>query len=163
VQAQSLELFLESAVDAALLAQNLALAAESEGLGICMIGAARNHPVELARLLELPAGCCVLFGMTIGHAADDPVARGRMPLDGVLHRERYDQARTAAVLAGADAAMRAWAATTNRERGGYQGRPVNTQKGWAERMAQLWGEHGNRAKARATLRAELRALGFGLD
>jgi len=163
LQAQSLELFLQSAFDAALLAQNLALAAESEGLGICMIGAARNHPVELAQLLELPPGCGVLFGMTIGHAADDPIARGRMPLDGVLHRERYDQARTAAVLAGADAAMRAWAATTNRERGGYQGRPVSTQKGWAERMAQLAGEHSSYLTARAALRAELRALGFGLD
>mgnify|MGYP003346884963 CR=1 FL=1 len=48
-QTQSFELFLQATVDAALLGQNLQLAAESEGLGACMIGAARNHPVEIGR------------------------------------------------------------------------------------------------------------------
>jgi nitroreductase len=38
----SLEIFLEATIDAALLAQNLLLAAESEGLGGCMLGAARK-------------------------------------------------------------------------------------------------------------------------
>jgi nitroreductase len=161
-QTQSFELFLQATVDAALLGQNLQLAAESEGLGACMIGAARNHPVELAQLLALPPHAYVVFGMTIGHAADDPVPRGRMPLAGVLHSETYDQAGTDAVLAGADAAMRDWARRTNRERGGYQGRPVNEQKGWVERMAQLWGDHSSYVRARATLVDELRQLGLGL-
>lgn len=163
LQAQSLELFLQAAVDAALLGQNLALAAESEGLGICMIGAARNHPLRLARLLQLPPGCCVLFGMTIGHPTDDPVPRGRMPLAGVLHSETYDTSAVPSVVAGADDGMRAWAERTNRERGGYQGRPVSTQKGWQERMAQLWGDPDGQARSRGALRDELRDLGFGLQ
>lgn len=161
IQTQSFELFLQATVDAALFGQNLQLAAEAEGLGACMIGAARNHPIELAQLLGLPPHVYVVFGMTIGVAADDPVPRGRMPLDGVLHVDRYDNARIDAVLDGADAAMRAWAQRTNAERGGYQGKPVNETKGWAERMAVLWGADSSYVKARATLADELRQLGFG--
>lgn len=161
VQAHSLELFLQATVDAALLGQNLALAAESEGLGICMIGAARNQPVELARFLSLPPHCYVVFGMTIGHPTDDPVPRGRMPLPGVLHREVYDQRGIAAVLAGADAGMKEWARRCN-EHGGYNGRPVSLDKGWTDRMAQAWGEQSTYARARATLRDELKSLGLEL-
>jgi len=161
VQAHSLELFLEATVDAALLGQNLALAAESEGLGICMIGGARNHPVELARLLDLPNHAYVVFGMTIGHPTDDPVPRGRMPLPGVLHREVYDRRGIEAVLEGANAGMKEWARRCN-ERGGYQGRPVSLDKGWTDRMAAAWGERSSYALARATLRDELKSLGLEL-
>jgi FMN reductase (NADPH) len=160
LQAQSFELFLQATVDAALLGQNLQLAAEAEGLGACMIGAARNHPVELAALLGLPAHVYVVFGMTMGIPADDPIPRGRMPLAGVLHLERYDVGASDAALDGADAGMRAWSQRTNAERGGYQGRPVNTTKGWTERMAALWGADSEYVRARATLWEELQRLGF---
>lgn len=163
LQTQSFELFLQATVDAALLGQNLQLAAEAEGLGACMIGAARNHPVELGALLGLPQHVYVVFGMTLGRPADDPVPRGRMPLAGVLHWERYDTARTDAVLAEADDGMRRWARRTNAERGGYQGRPVSEQKGWTERMAALWGATDGYAAARRSLAEELRRLGFGLE
>lgn len=163
LQSQSFELFLQATVDAALLGQNLQLAAEAEGLGACMIGAARNHPIELARLLALPPHAYVVFGMTIGRPADDPLPRGRMPLEGVLHVDRYDAANTDAVLDGADEVVRAWARRSNRERGGYQGRPVNDTKGWTERVAAAWGAGSSYAVARRTLVDELRRLGFGLE
>lgn len=162
VQAQSLELFLQATVDAALLGQNLQLAAEAEGLGACMIGAARNHPIELAERLGLPPHVFVVFGMTVGVPNDDPVPRGRMPLGGVLHWDRYDAA-TDEALDGADEAMREWARRANAEQGGYNGRPVNEQKGWTERMAAAWGADSSYARARRTLRDELRRLGFGLE
>lgn len=160
--ADSFELFLQATVDAALLGQNLQLAAEAEGLGACMIGAARNHPLELAKCLDLPSHVYVVFGMTLGFAADDPVPRGRMPLAGVLHLDRYDRSRTDAVLDGADAVMRAWAKRANAEQGGYNGRPVSEDKGWAERMATMWGGKASYAAARQALADELRRLGFGV-
>jgi FMN reductase (NADPH) len=163
VQAQSLELFLQATVDAALLGQNLQLAAEAEGLGACMIGAARNHPIELAASLGLPPHAFVVFGMTVGVPADDPLPRGRMPLEGVLHFERYDRDAAARALALADEGMREWARRTNAERGGAQGRLVNEQRGWTDRMAQLWGERSSYVAARRALADELRRLGFGLQ
>jgi nitroreductase/CTP:molybdopterin cytidylyltransferase MocA len=163
LQSQSLELFLQATVDAALLGQNLQLAAEAEGLGACMIGAARNHPLELARLLALPPQVYVVFGITVGVPADDPVPRGRMPLSGILHWESYDAAQLPQVLEGADEGMRQWARRCNAEQGGYQGRPIDERKGWQERMAASWGEASSYAKARRTLPEELRKLGFGLD
>ena len=163
LQTQSFELFLQATVDAALFGQNLQLAAEAEGLGACMIGAARNHPIELAQTLGLPAHAYVVFGMTVGVPADDPVPRGRLPLQGVLHWDRYDSAGTDAVLDGADLGMQQWARRTNAEQGGYQGRPVNERRGWAERMATMWGAQSEYAVARQQLVAELRRLGFGLE
>ncbi|MFM1871445.1 MAG: hypothetical protein RL398_867 [Planctomycetota bacterium] len=166
-QTSSLELFLQATVDAALLGQNLQLAAESEGLGACMIGAARNHPPQLAELLGLPKACFVVFGMTLGVPADDPIPRGRMPLPGVLHWDRYDPAAIDAAIDGADEGMREWSRRTNAERGGYNGRPVSETKGWTDRMAQMWGDDprtgGGYAAARKVLADELRALGFGLQ
>lgn len=162
VQAQSLELFLQATIDAALLGQNLQLAAESEGLGACMIGAARNQPIQLAERLGLPKHCFVIFGMTMGVPGDDPIPRGRMPLQGVLHWDRYDTDCIDDVLQGADEGMREWAKQTNAERGGYGGRPVNEDKGWVERMARMWGEDSRYAEARKVLAEELSQLGFGL-
>ena len=164
LQSQSLELFLQATVDAALLGQNLALAAESERLGICMIGAARNDPLEMAELLRLPKHVFVVFGMAIGHPADDPIPRGRMPLNGVLHHDVYDasDSTTDSVLAATDEVMRAWARRSNAERGGYMGRPIGEKKGWADRMAKMWGPDGGYVKGRTALAEELRQLGFDL-
>lgn len=159
LRSEGLEVFLQATIDAALLAQNLALAAESIGLGICMIGAARNHPVALARLLGLPPHVYVAFGMTMGVPTDDPIPRGRMALSGMLHHERYEIAAVEPALASMDTTMREWAARTNRERGGYQGKTVDETRGWCERMAKLWGE-AEGAKSRGNLLAELRELGF---
>ena len=163
LQSKSFELFLQATIDAALLGQNLQLAVEAEGLGACMIGGARNHPIELAEKLHLPPHSFVVFGMTVGRPKDDPVPRGRMPLAGVLHWNRYDDSDLASVLRKADDGMREWARRTNAEQGGYNGRPVNETKGWAERMAKMWGGDSSYAEARKTLVDALRRLGFGME
>ena len=124
-------------------------------------GYAPEYVDAMWRLLQLPASCYVAFGMTIGTPTDEPLTRGRMPLAGVLHREVYEAAGTATVLVGADVSMRDWAARCN-EQGGYQGRLVNLDKGWTDRMAQLWGERSSYVAARANLVAELKSLGFDL-
>lgn len=154
-----IEGFVEAVIDAALFGQNLLLAAESEGLGGCMIGAARRQPRELAAFLELPRHVFVPFGMVLGRPADDPPARGRMPLAAVLHRERYQADGLDEVLGRADEQMRAWARSIN-ESGGYKGKPVNEEKGWTDRMAAKWSHDFG---LREVLAAHLRELGFGLE
>ena len=155
-----LEVFVEATVDAALVGQNLQLAAESEGLGSCMIGGARNRPVELAALLELPPHVYVVFGMTLGWPADDPVPRGRMTLDAVLHAERYPHDRFDAWLDDADDRMRDWARESNRR--APDAKPIDEGRGWSDRMWWLLGR-GLPPKGRAGLRDALRRLGFGLE
>ncbi|MEZ5966643.1 MAG: NTP transferase domain-containing protein [Planctomycetota bacterium] len=153
--------FLQATVDAALLGQNLLLAAEAEGLGGCMIGAARNHPIELGRLLELPAHAFVVFGMTLGVPGDDPIPRGRMPLDGVLFHERYDDSVLDAVLDGADVGVRAWAVACN-QHGGLAGKPVDVRRAWSDRVAAQWSKEKARPTPRQQLRAHLEELGLRL-
>ena len=83
-----------------------------------------------------------------------------MPLSGVLHWNRYDSSDLGEVLRAADDGMRDWARRCNAEQGGYNGRPVNEQKGWVDRMAKMWGGESAYAEARKVLRDELRQLGF---
>jgi CTP:molybdopterin cytidylyltransferase MocA/nitroreductase len=161
LHSDSLEIFVQATVDAALLGQNLQLAAESEGLGSCMIGAARNHPVELAELLCLPPHVYVVFGMTLGWPADDPEPRGRMPLAAVLHHERYRSEGLPALLDEADEAVRAWARRSNARTADSATRKPDESRGWTDRMAWLFGGESP-PKGRALLLEHVRRLGFGL-
>jgi len=152
------ELFVQATVDAALVGQNLQLAAEAEGLGSCMIGAARNHPEELGALLGLPPHTYAVFGMTLGHPADDPVPRTRMPLSGVLHEEGYDRDAAWAAAVAADDQMRAWARAVNA--GLEAGRPVDEARGWRDRMAHMWRPGGRYVALRAGLSRALARMGM---
>jgi nitroreductase len=89
---QYTEMFLMATIDAALAAQNVSVAAESLGLGICYVGGARNQPRELAELLRLPDRVIALFGLAVGHPDPDrPAAvKPRLPVAEVLHREAWD-------------------------------------------------------------------------
>jgi nitroreductase len=86
-----LEPFIVGVVDAALAAQNAAVALESLGLGFVLIGAMRNHPEDVAAELGLPPHVMALFGMCVGYP-DPAVPTGikpRLPQRAVLHREQY--------------------------------------------------------------------------
>ena len=78
-------------IDAALAAQNAAVAAESLGLGVCYIGAVRNHPEGIAAELGLPPRVLPVFGMCIGRPdpAKSAEIKPRLPQPAVLHLESY--------------------------------------------------------------------------
>ncbi|GIV01505.1 MAG: NADPH-dependent oxidoreductase [Fimbriimonadales bacterium] len=80
-------------VDAALAAERMVCAAESLGLGICYIGALRNHPDEVAHLLKLPENTFGLFGLCLGWPASDCKAeiKPRLPQESVWFREEYPE------------------------------------------------------------------------
>ncbi len=86
---QNLETFLLAVVDASLFAQNLALALESEGLGICYIGGLRNRLPEADRLLGLPDGVWPLYGLCVGVPETRPGKKPRLPIDAVYAVGRY--------------------------------------------------------------------------
>ena len=83
------EALMIATVDVALMMQNVAIAAESMGLGICMIGAMRNNPKAVGELLGLPPYVVAVSGFCIGYPAQEPEVKPRLPVDAVLHRERY--------------------------------------------------------------------------
>lgn len=85
----NLETFLTGVVDAALFAQNLVVAFESQGYGICYIGGVRSRLPELDRLLEIPELVFPLFGLCVGVPAEDPRQLPRLPVEAVWMKERY--------------------------------------------------------------------------
>lgn len=81
--------FMIAAIDAILVSQNVALAAESEGLGICYLGSTFSNCDQVGRILELPKNVVPVVGFTIGYPNEDPAPRDRLPLDGLVHHETY--------------------------------------------------------------------------
>lgn len=75
--------------DAALLAQTLVLAAESEGYGTCYLGSVQNQGIEIARLLKLPQGVVPLYGITLGRPVARAPPKPRIRTEHVLHVDAY--------------------------------------------------------------------------
>ncbi len=102
-----LEMFLVAAIDAAMAAQNAAVAAESLGLGMVYIGALRSHADEVAALVGLPDGAHAVFGMCVGYEDTSKPAhiKPRLPQAVALHRERYGAQPDEAAIRRYDAIM----------------------------------------------------------
>jgi nitroreductase len=147
-----LEQFLVAAIDSALAAQNAVIAAESLGLSTVYIGALRNHPVEVAKVLALPAGAVATFGLCVGYA--DPAAanevKPRLPQAAIAHHEQYRVGDEAGMRAAYDGRMAAFAA-----------RNEGAADSWTRRVISRMGKvaaMGGRDK----LADALKALGFPL-
>ena len=120
------EQFIIATVDASLVAQNIAVAAESAGLGICYIGALRNNPAEVSSLLELPQNTYPVFGLCLGWPDQDPEVKPRLPLEIVLRENSYGDALNLDQLADYDEAIRYY----------YQTRTGNKKhQSWSEQMS----------------------------
>jgi nitroreductase len=148
-----LEMFLTAVIDASLVAQNVAVAAESEGLGICYVGAARNHPKELSALLKLPPRVFAVFGMAIGAPAlsDTSSVKPRLPQRAVLHRETYDASAWQDSVAEYNAIMAQFYAEQN----------MDVKGTWAQHSARRVGSAAA-LMGRDTLHTILIDLGFPL-
>ncbi|GEN27143.1 NADPH-dependent oxidoreductase [Halovibrio variabilis] len=85
------EQLLVATVDTALMAQNVVVAAESEGLGICYIGGIRNNPQAVSDLLRLPAHVYPVFGLCLGYPEDEPEVKPRLPVEAVLKEDYYTE------------------------------------------------------------------------
>jgi nitroreductase len=81
--------FVTGAIDALLVAQNVCLAAESKGLGICYLGTTIYTADKIIEALKLPKGVVPVTTVTIGYPADMPNQVDRLPLEGVIHQEEY--------------------------------------------------------------------------
>jgi FMN reductase [NAD(P)H] len=84
-----LSLLLFSIQDAALVAENMVLAAESLGMGTCFLGGAPYRAKEIAKEYNLPKRVFPLVQMTMGYPAEDLSPRPRYPIDFALFEGKY--------------------------------------------------------------------------
>jgi len=81
--------YMIGAIDAVLAAQNAALTAEAEGLGICYMGTTLASCREIATILKCPDNVVPVTGFVLGYPDETPTVRDRLPLDGMIHRDTY--------------------------------------------------------------------------
>ena len=81
--------FFTAAIDALLAAQNVALAAEDHGLGICYLGTTTYMAGRIVEVLDLPELVVPVTTLVAGYPAEDPPLTDRLPLEGVVHEETY--------------------------------------------------------------------------
>lgn len=147
-----LESFVVAAIDAGLAAQNAVVAAESLGLSTVYIGALRNDPERVARLLDLPPGVMGVFGLCVGHAREgaEGEVKPRLPQAVVLHHGRYDSANERVERAAYDTRMEAFTA-----------RNEMAKSNWTQRVISRLGTL-KALSGRDKMRAAIEAIGFPL-
>lgn len=82
--------FLTATIDAMLAAQNLVVAAEAHGLGVCYLGTTLYTAGEIVRTLKLPKGVLPITTIVLGYPDEKPELTDRLPLDAVVHFEQYN-------------------------------------------------------------------------
>ncbi len=141
------EQLLVASVDAALMAQNVVVAAESQDLGICYIGGLRNNPEQVSELLQLPEHVFPVFGLCIGYPDHDPEVKPRLPVEAILKQDHYDDSQDKAQVTAFDDTMHQYYL----ERTG--GKKDST---WSEELKPVF-----TTKIRAHMKEFLEKRGFG--
>lgn len=104
-------------------------AAESVGLGTCVIGDVRLHPHEIVTMLDLPKYVFPMLGLCLGYAAENPGLKPRLPRDAVFFYETYKTDGLVGDLHAYDAAYADY----------LQKRPWNDRVGtWTELAADFY-------------------------
>lgn len=93
-------------VDVALFAQNLVIAAEDKGYGICYIGGVRNALEEISALFNLPEGVFPLFAVTLGVPDQQNEVKPRLPVEAILHENNYNSDKYEELLKEYDETMK---------------------------------------------------------
>lgn len=81
--------FFTAAIDALLASQNVALAAEAHGLGICYLGTVTYMADRITEILELPQDVVPVAAIVMGYPVEMPRLTDRLPLKAVVHYEKY--------------------------------------------------------------------------
>jgi len=81
--------FITATVDAVIAAQNAVIAAEAQGLGICYLGTTIYMAEQLIEFFNLPKGVVPITTLVLGYPAEKPDLVDRLPLEGVVHYEKY--------------------------------------------------------------------------
>lgn len=82
--------FTNALIDAILVAQNVCIAAENNGLGICYLGTTIYNAKEIIELFSLPKLTFPVATVALGYPEEVPELTDRIPLEGIIHSESYN-------------------------------------------------------------------------
>lgn len=82
--------FMIASIDATLVSQNVALAAESEGLGVCYMGTTLASCDQIGKILKLPKNVVPIVGFSLGYPDEKPKFRERLPMSAIIHKDVYN-------------------------------------------------------------------------
>jgi len=153
----TLDMFMNAAVDAGLVLQCFITAATALGIGCCPISVVRNHVEKVSDLLGLPPGVFPMAGLTAGYPTQAGWISMRLPPAVSVHTDRYDDADLPAQLEAYDRRREARHATP-RESQRYVDRWGYTEPyGWSEDKARQYS-----VPERHNFGPFIRGHGFGL-
>jgi nitroreductase/FMN reductase [NAD(P)H] len=153
----TLDMFMNAAVDAGLVMQSFITAAEALGLGCCPISVVRNHVEKLSELLELPAGVFPVAGLTVGYPSQAGWISMRLPPALTVHTDRYDDSDLAAQIEAYDRRREARHATPPASQRFVDRFGVAEPYGWSEDKARQYS-----VPERHSFGPFIRRHGFGL-
>lgn len=81
--------FYTASIDALLVAQNVCIAAENNGLGICYLGTTTYNAKEISEVLNLPKLTFPVTTVALGYSDEEPELTDRIPVNGIIHNEKY--------------------------------------------------------------------------
>lgn len=87
---ESVDTVVKGVVDATFAAQNFIIAAESMGLGVCVIGGVRDGIETVDKLLELSENVFPVFGLVVGYPDERNDSKPRLPQDAIYHLNTYE-------------------------------------------------------------------------
>jgi nitroreductase len=141
-------ILLFGAQDAAYMAENMVIAAESLGLGSCFLGGAPFYAAKISEDYQLPEHAFPLVQLTMGYPAEDPPSRPRYPISFTLFEDRYPTMEDDAVDEAMVQMDEGYLAQDYYKRAGFmvplaEGRDETftfDDYSWTEHMGRKWGQ-----------------------
>ncbi len=152
--------------DAALMAENMVIAAESLGLGSCFLGGIPFQSKKIIAEYQLPPRVFPMVGLTMGYPAENPPPRPRYPLDFVLFEDSYPQLDDEQIQTAMDIMDEGYRAQDYYKnlkamiplKGQRQETYTYETYGWTEHISRKWGQ----SLFPATLLKHLQRCGFNI-
>ena len=89
--------FMNAATDTLLYVQSFCTLAEDEGLGTCFLGTTIYNSEQIIDILHLPELTFPIATITVGYPDENPKMSDRLPIEGIVHYESYEDYTTEAL------------------------------------------------------------------
>lgn len=87
----NLQSLMAAVIDTIAFAQQFNTLAEMAGLGVCWLGTTTYNAPQIAETLDLPELVVPVITLTAGYPANEGTDVGRLPLEAIVHDEKYHQ------------------------------------------------------------------------